>query len=745
MATNYRNHEIISAAASLASVCDGAASRDRQGYNGYDAVFIKDILSRSIVTLKQLQAVHKTIRKYTNQLEGLGVVYSALSLPQEQEIIGFSCEVVTYGIICRFAYNDEIIAVVKNVTGRRWDAEARVWSIPHAGFPTLIKGLDGIGIKIANAAEIEAQSLVVAAALSVKPAAPAVSNTPTAKLVFEQVQFRFPYNEEVKNTVKEAGCSWKQDGKYWSMDIKPENATKIQSLLKKLGGYFVVDPNIEASVEGAKRRAETNLEASSAQEADLDVKNLRGELRPFQKAGVKYFVENKSVLMADEMGLGKSFQALAALEHVGAFPALVICPASLIYNWKKEVEKWLNRSVVIFKKGMTSFDAEIVIVNYDMLKHVPKDMRKKAIIVDECHRIKNKKAQRTKIVSEFAKDTEYRFLLSGTPMMNRPSELISQLEVLGKMGQFGGFWKFTERYCNPKIKRIGHQKTVRDISGASNLDELKLSLRRCCMIRRDKKDVLKELPDKQATYIPVAIDNRTVYQKAAKDLIAFVKEKAKQDAELLASIEQLGAEKAREMIEASGEAAAMKAKRAEVLVGINSLRQLAAKGKITAVSDWLDDFLGTEGDAGTEKKLVMFTYHKDVLYAVKAKLDAANIKTVVFCGDNTKEERDAAVEAFQNDPDTRVFLGTLAAGGEGITLTAASDVAFIEVGWKPSEIDQAESRCHRMGQKQSVTSYFFQATDTIEDWIFELIESKKDVVNLDKSILVDVLERLIKA
>jgi SWI/SNF-related matrix-associated actin-dependent regulator 1 of chromatin subfamily A len=227
----------------------------------------------------------------------------------------------------------------------------------------------------------------------------------------------------------------------------------------------------------------------------------------------------------------------------------------------------------------------------------------------------------------------------------------------------------------------------------------------------------------------VNISNPKEYKQAVKDFINFVKQKVQNDEnfkkELIA--QGLKPEEIREKISERANSAAQKAARAEALTQMTMLRQVAAKGKIEEVSEWLTDF--TE----TGKKLVLFVNHQEILKTVKKILQDQGINVVTFSGEDSEKERDRSVTSFQEDANCQVIICSIKAGGEGITLTAASDVAFLEVDWKPSQLSQCEDRCHRMGQKNAVNVYYFHAHGTIDDYIFDLIEAKRKVVSLDKN------------
>ncbi len=541
----------------------------------------------------------------------------------------------------------------------------------------------------------------------------------------------------------------------WRIPEKPEVVEPLVSFISETGIDYsdvVIDRVHEIAGRAEKEAAEreAQIEASRAADADLEVEGLGGELRPFQRAGVAYALGAKRTFLADQMGLGKTPQSLATVHAAGAYPALVVCPASLKLNWKREAEKWLpGKTISVLNGKSASYDADVVIINYDILGKHDGDLKArgfKALVLDECHATKNHRAKRTQLCRELAKGVEVRLLLSGTPLLNRPQELISQLDILGRLDEFGGFWQFAERYCAAYRTRWGL-----DLSGSSNLDELNEKLRGSCYVRRTKDQVLKELPAKQRAVLPMSLTNRREYERAERELIQYLGEVAANDeARIAEAVEKWSEEHGREP--GQGEmrrirsdvrmTAEANAERAEQLVRIEALKQLCAKGKLDAVCEWVEDFL----DSG--EKLVLFAHHREIVKAIAERFGAPSIT-----GDTPAEARQDAVDAFQSDPDTKLIVLNIQAGGVGLTLTAASDVAFVELGWTPAAHDQAEDRAHRIGQTDSVTAWYLLAEDTIDDEIHELIEAKRAVVDeateggettgaAGKSVVGDLLDRL---
>jgi SWI/SNF-related matrix-associated actin-dependent regulator 1 of chromatin subfamily A len=279
--------------------------------------------------------------------------------------------------------------------------------------------------------------------------------------------------------------------------------------------------------------------------------------------------------------------------------------------------------------------------------------------------------------------------MSGTPFKNKPAEIFNAISITDP-SIFPSKRNFLFQYCSPYHNGFGW-----DFSGHSNDNELHQRLMSTVLIRRLKKDVMKELPDKSYSFIPMELSNEKEYRGAEKDFIAFV-------------MNQKGME------------AAIRASNAESLAKIEALKQLAVKGKTEKAISWISDFLETE------EKLVVFATHKSVIEDLMTEFGEVAVK---IDGSVSMKERQKAVDDFQNNPKVRLFVGNIQAAGVGITLTAASNVAFLELPWSPSDLSQAEDRCHRMGQKDAVGVYYLLAVGTIEEKIAKLLDNKRKVVD----------------
>jgi SNF2 family DNA or RNA helicase len=421
----------------------------------------------------------------------------------------------------------------------------------------------------------------------------------------------------------------------------------------------------------------------------LDIE-LGGELRPFQRAGVAYALKARRTFLADEQGLGKTVQALAALEADGAYPAVVICPASLKLNWERETRRWLpERSIsVVSGTGATPKLADITILNYDIV-HAHRARlslaKPKALVLDESHYVKNPGARRTKAVRRLAEglpEGALRLALTGTPVMNHPDELIPQLRVLGRLEEFGSGARFSRRF-----------------QGVGAEERIHWHLRRSCFVRRVKADVLPQLPRKRQVVVPVALENEREYRLAEQDVIAWLREQPLDLSELDRRV-----------------AAAL---RAERLAQLNALKRLAARGKLGPALAWIDDFLASD------EPLVVFAGHREVQDLLIERFpDAAHL-----LGRDSAQSREDAVRAFQEEGGPQLIVCSTRVGAQGITLTRASNVAFLDLEWTPAIHDQAEDRCHRIGQEDAVTAWYLLAAETIDETMIELIAKKRGIVD----------------
>lgn len=438
---------------------------------------------------------------------------------------------------------------------------------------------------------------------------------------------------------------------------------------------------------------------------------LKMTLFPYQANGVAYAIDKKRVIIGDQPGLGKTAQAIAAVMATNQFPCLVICPSSLKINWKREWEMWTNKKAMILTDNVKhNFHLfyqtgliQVFIVNYESLKkYFVQSISKtdsgkltlknitfkkqftdmfKSVIIDESHRVKSTATQQTKFTKGICTGKEYIYCLTGTPVINKPKDLISQLGIIDQMPAFGGYKNFVMRYCNGPNE-------------ASNLRELNYMLTSNCFYRRDKQDVLKDLPDKMRQIALCEISTRKEYTDAERDMVEYLYKYKDADDEKVA-----------------------RALRGEIMVKIGILKNVSARGKIADVCEFVDDIL----DSG--EKLVLFCHLREVIHELKKHYP----KAVTITGEDDNIARQNAIDSFQSNPKTQLIICSIKAAGVGLTLTAASRVAFVELPWTAADCDQCEDRVHRIGQKDSVTATYFLGNNTIDEKIYKIIQAKRDI------------------
>ena len=723
------------AALQLSAHCDGAISEDGVGFNGSDTKFGNRvaIIPAEDWTDAMAWEVHQMLLKYKRQLAWYGVDYDAIPEPprpmslgdprgearqKARSIEGVSTRKISLSndtFIVRFDYDARCVSQVRMIPDAYWSGAHKVWYVPTTSAAAVRAFADS---------NLFVPTVEAAMILNGVKAEEAVMPEPKKRVLTlegRKIVFSFEYDADLVYSVKAIpGRQWDSKAKTWSAPL----TSGWDAIGVARAWDFEIAPEVEAAIDGDVYEQQHREQLSGAHDYEIDIEGLGTvhpvtgdaiELRPFQKAGVAYALETKRCFIADEMGLGKTVQSLAAIQGANAYPMLVVCPASLKMNWEREVRMWLpGKTVHIVDNKVGVKNADVVVINYDILakQKVPlKGMRFQSLVFDESHYAKTSSAQRTKALKEIAASIPAEGLvlaLTGTPVLNRPIELVSQLEILDRIDDFGGSWNFRKKYCDAKHNGYGW-----DFKGCSNADELNELLRRTCYVRRQKADVLTELPAKGRYTAEVEMGHAAMaaYRAVENDTLVWLADGQRHE-------------------------------QADVLSKITTLKRLAGEGKVEAAIEWIDSFLDS-----TDRKLVVFAHHISVVDALAAKYGGLRV-----AGKDSSEARQAAVDTFQSDPDARVIVLNMKAGGVGLTLTAASDVLFVEQGWTPAEHDQAEDRCHRIGQEEHVSAWYLLAEGTIDDDIYALIAKKRLVVDAvtdgddeaQDSVLNDLVATLIK-
>jgi SNF2 family DNA or RNA helicase len=524
---------------------------------------------------------------------------------------------------------------------------------------------------------------------------------------------RCPYEKVIIKAVKQIpGITWNSDKKSWQAPL-----ASVAEVIGWANSFDVpIAEEIHAHAVNVKDSLNKLKDASRSTDAEIKVESIKGELLPYQRAGVAYASNAKRTFIADEMGLGKTLQAIATLEYVwDSYPAVVVCPPTLVLNWQAEYARWLPEkrvSVVSNRKEFPDKNLyDIVVVGYSNISHWEKELKgHQSYVFDESHYCKTPTAGRTKSAVKIARTAPKEGIvlcLTGTPVTNRPAEYASQLEILGKLKDFGGLWGFYRRYCGAFQDSFGQW----NISGHSHLDELNDRLRGNCYIRRTKDQVLKELPP--VIHNPIIVEGTAAgmkeYHKAERDIIKYLQDRAREIALELGQSPHSAAVIAK-----------IKAESNEHLVRLSVLRRLSARAKMPVIEEWVQAHI----DEG--KKVVIAAHHREVVDELSRRFGGLKIQ-----GGMSVQEVEEHKHKFQNlsAEEAPVIVLSIQAAKTGHTLTASQDVLFVELPWTPADVDQTYSRCHRLGQQGSVTATYMLASKTLDEEIYSLIERKRGVVN----------------
>jgi SWI/SNF-related matrix-associated actin-dependent regulator of chromatin subfamily A-like protein 1 len=419
---------------------------------------------------------------------------------------------------------------------------------------------------------------------------------------------------------------------------------------------------------------------------------------------------------AAEVGLGKTVETLFAAMVFTDGPVVVVCPATLKYQWASEVSEHIGRN------GWKSFVLEkvklpkktdwllrdnkktVYIVNYDILKDPDgsrrtwskflRRLKPKLVVADEGHYLCNKDAARTKFFKSMVQKVPHVMILTATPVVNSPADLWSLIDIIDPPipeeheHTFGSYWSFCHRYTNPKRTPWGVK-----FVGGKHLEELNDVLLNTCLIRRLKQDVIKDLPPKTRTVVPVNIAAFSEYQRAERDLIRW-------------------------LIETRPERAS-RARKNERIVKMLYLKQLVGVLKISSVKEWIDNFLKTG------EKLIVFGVHKKFLRPLHEHYKPISVRVD---GGVRGKKRQEAIDQFKNDLKTQLLFGNMEAAGQGWSAKGVSNVLFGELAWTAKTHNQAEGRIHGLGRGEKgvvATSHYLIGRNTIEERILETIEEKQ--------------------
>lgn len=522
---------------------------------------------------------------------------------------------------------------------------------------------------------------------------------------------KFPYHQAVVDAVRKIPKAvWNAKERLW---IFPQSSlSSAEKILREVSSVKVevenLDPLVQRAVASASRVPDLR------HLYDKIPAHIEPKLLPFQRDGIEFMLQHGGrALLADEMGLGKTLQAIAVTTCVQeSWPVLIIAPSSLRLHWATMIHQWLHvppSDIVVVlpqpggsnkcgftivssnTKGTIHLDGVFNIVSYDVVTKLDKLLMAldfKVVIADESHFLKNAQAKRTTASLPVIKKAQYAILLSGTPALSRPIELFKQLEALYP-DVYRNVHEYGSRYCKGGVFGL--------YQGASNHEELHNLMKGTVMIRRLKKDVLSELPSKrrQQVFLDLA-------EKDMKQINALFRELKVVKAKIKDCMSE-------------DDVKSLKFTEKQL---INKIYTDSAEAKIPAVID----YLGTVLEAGC--KFLVFAHHQSMLEAIHQFLKKKKVGCIRIDGSTPASSRQALVSDFQGNNEIKAAVLSIRAAGVGITLTAASTVIFAELAWTPGDLIQAEDRAHRIGQVSSVNIHYLLANDTVDDIIWDVVQSK---------------------
>jgi SWI/SNF-related matrix-associated actin-dependent regulator 1 of chromatin subfamily A len=697
-------------------VCDGAVTEDGQGFSKSDSSFGKSIAHVYWANWTKTQAEYVSVlmKKYRRQI-------GEVEVPSKEEIEanfkagGKETKPVAYvnpekgQSEIYFRYDWEKKSRAGKTGALTFDKDRKLWVLkPEISFKASERLQDFLSDFDFHVNSGFWDNTKVAEKPAPAPEPEFIGKTMVREFKgYKYLYFDMPYNPEAQQDLKDNCCGWwNKFEKHWNVKAGDIDQEIFANLLSWCKNWKIETTNL------IKLANELGL-TGEIKELVIDFSEFP-MLKDYQKVGVEHILKNKKVLLGDQMGLGKTLQAICSFALSGKSRCLCVVPNTLKLNWKEEFQKWTGDKFnvqVISSKTKVDSQANVLVINYDILKKRELDLIKfnpEFLVVDESHYVKNRKAERSKALKRIMDEcnSEYRLLMSGTPIMNRPSELPAQLNTLGILNKFAWgnsdsslTYNFEKRYCAGHRTQFGW-----DNKGSSNIPELKEKLVKYGYLRRETREVIN-LPGLTRKIAKIKLDNEAEYRQAEADFLYYMQNLSEKE---------------------------LKSDQALHLQKITELRQVLLRGKFEAGANWVREFIENE-------KLVLFVHHQWVVDELRKWFPGAG----VIDGRTSIEKKNEAKHRFQNDPDNKLIIISINAGREGLTLTSSCNVAFLELGgWSFSSISQAEARCLRIGQTREVTSWFLLGDNTLDDnYIFPMMESKQaifnDLIRSDKALNLD--------
>lgn len=538
----------------------------------------------------------------------------------------------------------------------------------------------------------------------------------------------FDYNPILIGIVKQIGCAWDKNHKWWSA---PKSETdKIINTLTKLG--FVVDTRIlETKKENnIKRKKIDRILAGNFKECEKELfDKSRLPLFEFQKRSCGFMCVTKNSILGLEPGCGKSVTSLAFTVINNTKNNLIVCPASLKWQWQSEIYKWIPNAKVyvvdgikkkrdeIYKKALKEENTFYLVINYELLipdLDVLKNFIFCTIFADEATRINNQKAKQSKNIKELS--AKYKFALTGTPLNNKIEDLWSVLDFC-QPNVLGNYWQFINKYCvKQKInlkEKIGKNgdvikaRSVNLITGYKNLGELK-SFMYEYMVRYEKQEVLDQLPPKlyEDVIITLTDKEKEIYKNVQENILSELKELTIDTKYINDALVKLVRLK-------------------QVCDSLELVSDLKISSKLEALKELLKDILQDNS------KVIVFTQFAKMAEILNKELK--EYSPLLITGETSLEDRKKRIDIFMEDSEHKIIVSSDALSF-GVNLHRANYVVHYDMPWSLSKKIQREDRAHRHGQTKNVTIYQMIVKDSVDEYVVKVLQKKE---KLSEEILGD--------
>ena len=645
-------------------------------------------------------------------------------------------------VIIDSAKDAQIIAAVKALPGAVWQQRPPLWQVP---VPSLLAAKRIV--EIATDFEMAVSEDFGPIVLGLGSSSPANDVAVGVWLDEEtgNILVRTGFVDGAHSAVQKLdGATYRNQTDCWSLLMTLENWDRLQILAKKYD--WPVDDRIGRAIEERFAEAVRAYQEAIALEPSGRITEIPGmrdvpgkPLDSAQWAGIEYIVEHESgVLVADEPGVAKTAQMMSAMAYLGRRKMIWVCPSvakkKMVGEAMERFPAWDPRIIdgrgdKNAEKVMSSFDPDgesLIILNYEILTaHVDRliEWAPDAVVFDEGHRLKEKTTSWTKAAKTLSDDVRARegtvAVLSGTPMPSGPWELISPLEILGRLDEIGGWKHFAQHFCGARQQSVRGRR-VWVLDKRQNLGELNTVLRRTCMLRRRLEDVVPDLECLPPEIISVDLDPAKMveYREAERDLAEYMAKRAAEIARSMGADPHSAAVRAR-----------LKVRMAEEAIELLVLRQLIGSAKVPGTVEWVKTWLDENASGAMAEldgevnagpgKIVIFGWFNEVVNRLHEELGGLAIK-----GSDSRAARDRAREAFQADPNQRILVASIGAASEAVEFTAAHTCVTVEYDWVPKTHKQAVGRLYRRGQTKPVRPIYVHADGTTDDVQRHVLDEK---------------------